>query len=172
MGASIFNPAVAKHLSRNQAMTKLEKLRHLPALNLEGEDNIVDKLKHGWSTCRQKVAVAHSKFEYGKGKDHSAILSWHYQQYLNLNLDAELAEDSRRNKSCRYCGCRTNQCNCNTNLRYYWEAAQLLSLVMPSSGAAERVFSLLNNHFNEHQTRTLGDQIFLSLYLAYNKRGL
>ena len=71
-GASIFNPAVAKHLSRNQAMAKLEKLRHHPALNLEGEDNIVDKLKHGWSIYRQKVAVAHSKFEYNK--DHSAIL--------------------------------------------------------------------------------------------------
>ena len=41
MGASIFNPAVAKHLSRNQAMTKLEKLRHLPALNLEGEDKLL-----------------------------------------------------------------------------------------------------------------------------------
>ncbi len=77
VGACIFNPAVAKHLSRNQAMTKLEKLRHLPALNLEGEDNIVDKLKHRWSTYRQKVAVTHSKFEYNK-----AILSWHYQQYL------------------------------------------------------------------------------------------
>ena len=114
-GASIFNPAVAKHLSRNQAMAKLEKLRHHPALNLEGEDNIVDELKHRWSTYRQKVAVAHSKFEYNK--DHSAILSWHYQQYLNL--DAELAEDSRRNKSCRYCGCRSNQCNCNSSLRYY-----------------------------------------------------
>eukprot|EP00986_Skeletonema_menzelii_P020339 scaffold30910_cov371-Skeletonema_menzelii.AAC.1 len=44
--------------------------------------------------------------------------------------------------------------------------------VMPSSGAAERVFSLLSNHFNQHQTRTLADKIFLSLYLSYNKRKL
>ena len=167
-GASVFNPAIAKHLSRDEAMAKLEKLRHLPALNLEGDDNIVDKLKRGWSTYRQKVLMVHSKFEYNK--DHSAILSWHYQQYLRL--DDELAEDSRRSKSCRYCGCRSRQCNCNSNLRHYWEAAQLLSLVMPSSGAAERVFSLLSNHFNQHQTRTLADQIFLSLYLSYNKRKL
>lgn len=167
-GASVFNPAVAKKLSRDEAMSKLEKLCHFPALNREGNANIVDKLKQGWNTYRQKVLMVYSKFEYNK--DHSAILSWHYQQFLNL--DDELAEDSRRNKSCRYCGCRTNQCNCNIHLRYYWEAAQLLSLVMPSSGAAERVFSLLNNNFNQHQTRTLSDQIFLSLYLSYNKRRL
>eukprot|EP00985_Skeletonema_marinoi_P008314 scaffold3745_cov81-Skeletonema_marinoi.AAC.1 len=69
------------------------------------------------------------------------------------------------------CSCGSSRCHCNSNnLRAYWEAAQLLSLVMPSSGAAERVFSLLNNHFNEHQTRSLSDQIFLSLYLSYNKR--
>jgi hypothetical protein len=35
-----------------------------------------------------------------------------------------------------------------------------LVTVMPSSAAAERVFSLLNNQFNESQTRTLSDQIF------------
>eukprot|EP00985_Skeletonema_marinoi_P015452 scaffold7987_cov87-Skeletonema_marinoi.AAC.1 len=46
------------------------------------------------------------------------------------------------------CSCGSSRCHCNSNnLRAYWEAAQLLSLVMPSSGAAERVFSLLNNHF-------------------------
>ena len=165
-GASIFNPAIAKVLTRDEAMSKLEKLRHLPALNNEGVDNIVNKLKRGWNAYRQKVLMVHSKFEYNK--DHAAILSWHFQQ--SLHLDDELAEDSRRSKCCRYCGCGDNRCHCNSNLRAYWEAAQLLSLVMPSSGAAERVFSLLNNHFNEHQTRSLSDQIFLSLYLAYNKR--
>lgn len=35
---------------------------------------------------------------------------------------------------------------------------------------AERVFSLLNNQFNQRQTRTLSDLIFLSLFLSYNKR--
>ena len=57
-----------------------------------------------------------------------------------------------------------------SNLHYYWEEAKLLSLVMPSSGAAERVFSLLNNRFNQDRTHTLSDQIFLSLYLSYDKR--
>ena len=165
-GASIFNPAIAKTLSREEAMSKLEKLRHLPALNKEGDANIVDKLKDGWNAYRQKVAVAYSEFDYKK--DHAAILSWHYKQ--SLHLDDELAEDSRRGKRCRYCSCASSRCHCNSNLHAYWEAAQLLSLVMPSSCAAERVFSLLNNHFGEHQTRTLSDQIFLSLYLSYNKR--
>mmetsp|Transcript_6356 Transcript_6356/g.9286 ORF Transcript_6356/g.9286 Transcript_6356/m.9286 type:complete len:182 (-) Transcript_6356:66-611(-) len=165
-GASVFNPAIARGLTREEAMSKLEKLRHLPALNKEGDANIVNKLKKGWNAYRQKVLNVYSKFDYKK--DHSAILTWHYRQYLHL--DDELAEDSRRRNSCRYCSCSSNQCQCNSNLHAYWEAAQLLSLVMPSSGAAERVFSLLNNHFNLHQTRSLSDQIFLSLYLSYNKR--
>ena len=54
----------------------------------------------------------------------------------------------------------------------WWEAAQLAALVMPSSGAAERVFSLLNNLFSDQQSKTLTDAIFLSLYLAYNKRAI
>jgi hypothetical protein len=98
--------------------------------------------------------MVHSKFD--MKKDDAATLSWHYQQFLRL--DDEFAEDNRRNKSCRYCKCSRGNCNCNSNLRYYWEAAQLLSLVMPSSAAAERVFSLLNinnQQFNESQTRTV-----------------
>ena len=128
--------------------------------------NIVDKLKKGWNAYRQKLLMVHSKFDYKK--DHAAILSWHFKQ--SLHLDDELEEGSRRSKSCRYCGCGSNRYHCSSNLRAYWEAAQLLSLVMPPSGAAETVFSLLNNHFNQHQTRSLSDQIFLSLYLSHNKR--
>eukprot|EP00984_Skeletonema_dohrnii_P028222 scaffold18128_cov70-Skeletonema_dohrnii-CCMP3373.AAC.1 len=59
-------------------------------LNKEGDANIVNKLKKGWNAYRQKVVMVHSKFDYKK--DHSAILSWHYKQ--SLNLDDELAEDS------------------------------------------------------------------------------
>lgn len=148
-------------------MQKLEKLRAYFVLNQEQEEeedgsvNIVDKLKAGWSAYHQKVLNVVKEFDYKT--DNAAILSWHYKYFLGL--DEELAEDSKRNKSCRYCGC-----SCNVNLRYYWEAAQLVSLVMPSSCAAERVFSLLNNLFNQKQTRTLGDQIFLALYLNCNKR--
>lgn len=151
-------------------MQKLEKLRAYFVLNQEEEEdgsvNIVDKLKAWWSAYHQKVLNVVKEFDYKT--DNAAILSWHYKYFLRL--DEELAEDSKRNKSCRYCGCRNNSCSCNVNLRYYWEAAQLVSLVMPSSCAAERVFSLLNNLFNQKQTRTLGDQIFLALYLNCNKR--
>ena len=155
-------------------MQKLEKLRAYFVLNQEEEEeeeedgnvNIVDKLKAGQSAYHQKFLNVVKEFDYKT--DNAAILSWHYKYFLGL--DEELAEDSKRNKSCRYCGCRSNSCSCNVNLRYYWEAAQLVSLMMPSSCAAERVFSLLNNLFNQKQTRTLGDQIFLALYLNCNKR--
>ena len=164
--ASLFDPYVAKNTAHDCAMEKLEYLRHYPALNKEGEENIVDRLKRGWGAFRQNTMYVPKEFDYKKDK--AAILSWHYSLYLRL--DKELREDSRARKSCRYCGCREAKCHCNCNLRSYWEAAQLLSLVMPSSGAAERVFSLLDNLFNKQQTCTLGDMLYLSLFLAYNDR--
>ena len=166
MGAAILDPSVAKTTRYDEAMSILEKLRCYPALNKAGPENIVDRLKRGYSAFRQNAMRVPQEFDYKN--DSAAILSWHYK--LFLRLDEELKEDSRLRKSCRYCGCRNAKCSCNGNLRFYWEAAKLLSLVMPSSCAAERVFSLLNNLFNEQQTSILGDMLYLALFLAYNKR--
>ena len=107
------------------------------------------------------------EFDYKKYK--AAILLWHYK--LFLRLDGELSKDTDARKSCRYCGYHSAKCKCNSHLRFYWEAAKLLSLVMLSSCAAERVFSLLNNLFNQQQSRALGDMLYLALFLAYNRCG-
>ena len=88
---------------------------------------------------------------------------------MHLRLDDENEADLR-DRCCRYCGNRSKNCRCNGGLRAWWEAAELAALVMPSSGAAERVFSLVNNLFGGQQTHLLTDYIFLSLYLNYNKR--
>ena len=132
-------------------MIMLEKLRTYPTLNKEGEKKIVDGLKRGYRAYRSNARLVQFKFDYKK--DNAAILSWHYK--LHLRIDQELREDSKAQGSCRYCGQHNAKCNCSCNLRFYWEAAQLLSLVMPSSGAAERVFSLLANQFNNQQTYPL-----------------
>ena len=166
-GASLIDPIVAKNTSHDDAMKLFEKLRAYPVLNKEGEGNIVNRLKHGYRAYRMIARRVPKEMDYSK--DNAAILSWHYK--MNLGLDKELAEDSKARSKCRYCGCRNAKCNCNSNLRCYWEAARLLSLLMPSSGAAERVFSILNNHFNKQQSSALGDMLYLSLFLAYNKRG-
>ena len=42
-------------------------------------------------------------------------------------------------------------------------------LSQPSSAAAERVFSLLNNSFKENQARALEDYIETLIMLQYNK---
>ena len=42
-------------------------------------------------------------------------------------------------------------------------------LIQPSSAAAERVFSLLNNSFKENQARALEDYIETSIMLQYNR---
>ena len=161
------DPFVAKTTRHDDAMNILEKLRCYPALNKQGPENIVGRLKQGYSAFRQNAMRVPQEFDHKK--DNAAILSWHYK--LFLRLDKELAEDSRARTCCRYCGCGNAKCNCNGHLRFYWEAAKLLTLVMSSSCAAERVFSLLNNLFNQQQTRTLGDVLYLSLFLAYNKHG-
>ena len=135
-------------------------------LNSRREVSSTRRVEEGASAFRQNAMKVPQEFDYKK--DNAVILSWHYK--LLLRLDEELAEDSRARKSCRYCGCRNATCNCHGHLRFYWEAAKLLTLVMPSSCAAERIFSLLNNLFNQQQTRTLEDMLYFSLFLAYNKR--
>ena len=52
-----------------------------------------------------------------------------------------------------------------------WGAAcKLMLLVQPSSAAAERVFSLLENSFLKHQTKSLEDHVSLSVMVQYNNR--
>ena len=47
---------------------------------------------------------------------------------------------------------------------------QVLALLAPSSGASERVFSLLNSFFGPQRNSSLHDVIFASLCFSYNKR--
>ena len=49
-------------------------------------------------------------------------------------------------------------------------ALQLLLLVQPSSAAAERAFSLLENSFNHQQRSSLEDYISVSVMLQYNRK--
>ena len=134
--------------------------------NRQGLIENLDQLKNGWKAYKQNASLVLADFD---KDDDAAILSWHYKMYLHL--DVEKSEDNRCSK-CRYCSNKSNNCKCNDNLRAWWKAAMFAALVMPSSGAAERVFSLLNNLFNDQQSRLLGDAIFLSLYLSHNKRAI
>lgn len=61
--------------------------------------------------------------------------------------------------------------NHSGRLPHWSKAARLISLVQPSSAAAERVFSLLQANFNDKQLSTLGDELEASLMLGYNHRG-
>ena len=58
----------------------------------------------------------------------------------------------------------------NNSLLKWVEAFKLILLVQPSSAAAERVFSLLNNSFNTSQESALEDYIELSVLMQYNSR--
>ena len=55
-------------------------------------------------------------------------------------------------------------------LPHWSQTARLLSLVQPSSAAAERVISLLKGIFNDRQLRTLDDELEASIMLCYNHR--
>ena len=48
-------------------------------------------------------------------------------------------------------------------------AAKNVILMQPSSASAERVFSLLNNSFNDQQDNSLEDYIECSIMLQFNK---
>ena len=55
-------------------------------------------------------------------------------------------------------------------LPFWSNACQKVLLCQPSSGAVERVFSILKSSFGTEQTRALEDYIEVSLMLQYNKR--
>ncbi len=55
-------------------------------------------------------------------------------------------------------------------LPHWSEACKLITLIQPSSAAAERVFSLLANSFNNTQESALEDYIETSVMLQYNHR--
>ncbi len=57
-----------------------------------------------------------------------------------------------------------------TELPLWFSSCKSVLLIQPSSAAAERVFSLLANYFNERQTSALEDYIQTSLMLQYNYR--
>ena len=57
----------------------------------------------------------------------------------------------------------------NLELPNWSRAFTEVVLIQPSSAAAERVFSLLKNSFNEHQDLALQDYIEASLMLQYNR---
>ena len=52
------------------------------------------------------------------------------------------------------------------------DAARNIFLLQPSSAAAERVFSVLNNSFGKKQLGSLEDYIETSVMLQFNKRGM
>lgn len=58
----------------------------------------------------------------------------------------------------------------NGSLVNWAQAFKLILLIQPSSGAAERVFSLLNNTFNTRQESAMEDYIQLSVMMQYNNR--
>ena len=59
----------------------------------------------------------------------------------------------------------------NPELPQWSSACIAMLLLQPSSAAAERVFSLLNDRFNERQRSSLEDYIETSIMLQYNYGG-
>ena len=163
-GARVFDPAYAASHTLQECLELIDKLKHYPILTC-GEDSIIDRMKRGLRAYRQNARQVKTPSDFSKSKN--AILTWNYR--LFLRLDDENKADHLR-KECRYCGKRNRSCRCNKNLRAWWEAAELVALVMPLSGAAERVFSLASNLLSDKQSSMLADALYLTLFLNYNKR--
>ena len=166
-GARIFDPTYAKNLSQQEANVLINKMRSYPILSKGNEeDTFAYRLRNGFKAYKQRARFVIANFD----KDnYELILSWHYKQYLVI--DDERNEDRKKDK-CRYCGNTTHKCKCHKHYKVWFEAACLVALVMPSSAAAERVFSLLRKLFSEQQKGMLSDSLFYSLYLSSNKRSL
>lgn len=166
-GSMIMNPAKAKTLNRNEAYALINKLRKYPIFNVDnGNGTVIERLKDAWDLYKMNADEVSATFDKdGKGDvDKNAITTWHYR--LNLRADTEKVEDA----SCRYCTNNKRGCDCYDKVKVWWEACELLALVLPSSGTSERVFSFASNLWDCKQHRLLADALRLSLFLAFNKR--
>ena len=59
-------------------------------------------------------------------------------------------------------------CAESLTLGIWWNCAQEVSLITPSSCTIERAFSMLTNGFGNGQERALGDMVFTSVMIRYN----
>ena len=132
----------------------------------DGSGTLISWLKKGFRAYNQNAQLVIADFE---KEDKAANSSWHYQQYLHIDKDWAVDRIVER---CCYCGNTSSNCKFHLHFKAWFEAACLVALVMPSSAAAERVFSLLKNFFSEQQTHILSDAVYLSLYLSTNKRAI
>ena len=54
----------------------------------------------------------------------------------------------------------------------FYDAAELLVLLMPTSCIVERIFSMLDARFGKRQSRTMANRILIELMLAFHQRPL
>ena len=121
-------------------------------------------MSHGWSAYHTNACCVVDNF--GTTNDginsHAAITTWHCR--LFLRIECEKVDD----RCCRYCPNKHKECACYNGLKVW---CALAALVLPSSGSAERVFSLSKSLFSIRQSTLLSDAIKLALMLAFNNRG-
>lgn len=157
--ARLFDPMYAKDLDETTAHNLIENLCKVARLdNDETINALKDSFSHYKSYARTKVV-----------QTPPSILQWHFDFFRSLD---DLHEQNVETGRCNFC--RANnasaRCFCIRKLKKWWNVAQVLALLAPSSGASERVFSLLNLFFGPQRNGTLHDMIFTSLCFSYNKR--
>jgi len=105
-----------------------------------------------------------------KDKNLSEKLLRSFTRFKNKAVSIDNNSDSVNILQWHHDICRFT-CESDTDDLWAWyEACKLVVLVLPSSGASERVFSLLKQYWGIQQTHSLLDIIMLYLYLSYNKR--
>ena len=170
----LFDPRIAKTMTQLQANTLIDRMSCYSIHMAGDEDNtLIDQLKAGFMLYKQRsmfVGVNFDKDCHNKVIDEE-ILSWHYKHYL-LHCDDDQSKDNNKKKFVCCGTTKFKECNCQKHCKAWFDAAYYVALVMPSSGAAERVFSLLRNLFTKQQIHSLSDVVNHSLFIASNKRSI
>lgn len=117
----------------------------------EGYHTLIQRLKDGFGTYKRLAQNFDADFK--KDKTKCGIISWHYRRYLHLRGggDSPITTNGLKCECTCYGKKKKRSCKCLHHMNAWLETACLIALVMPSSGASERVFSLVNNHFGNQQ---------------------
>jgi hypothetical protein len=156
-GDGVCDPLFVKSISMQQGRNLTDNVKYYTCLN---KSDIRDGHKSSFKFMKEAAdRVTATEVD---------VIQWRYKMGELMKKKAERDAYLYR---CWECLQGIQVCNCGLeHFGLWWEACELATLVQPSSAAAERVFSMLNNMWADQQTSALSDIIKLSLYLRLNKR--
>lgn len=166
--ARLFDPSYAGALTMSLDYGR-ELIRNLCVYKALDEDILTGlhiELPSYLSACRTAM-------QNGLRETPKDILNWHFTFSGEFGLEKVAGRVSDLHKRPYEELRKPTKSGLNDGFRpSFYDAAELLVLIMPTSAIVERIFSMYDSRFGKRASRSMGDRILLELMLAFHKSPL